>query len=385
MLFLKSICTSLFIFLTFLSFGQNKTDFPKIKVKGIIIDKVSQKPLEYATITLTHTKFPKIIGGGITNNKGEFEASIPAGSYNIKAEFISFKPFIISERKLTANTTLETIALEEDYTQLQEVNVRAEKSYIEIKLDKKVYTVGQDLIVKGGTVSDVLDNIPSVQVDVEGKVSLRGNENVTILIDGKPSNAVNIAEALKIIPADAIDKVEVITNPSSKYEAQGMSGILNIILKKDRKAGYNATINAGIAAPYRLNGGFNINANIKKWNVFANANARQSQTWEETTTARSNFDNNFTYSSFTHNDRKPLNGFINIGADYSFNKNNKITLSENVFNAKMRGSSLNTIENQIDYQALVSKQRRTNNYVGNPLSSTTNLQYKHNFKKIDIE
>ena len=160
------------------SYSQSRPDFPKIKVTGIIIDKVSQKPLEYATITLTHTRFPKIVGGGITNNKGEFEASIPAGTYIIKAEFISFKPFVISERELKSDTTLETIALEEDFTQLKEVSVRAQQTHIDIKLDKKVYTVGQDLIVKGGTVSDVLDNIPSVQVDVEGKVSLRGNENV---------------------------------------------------------------------------------------------------------------------------------------------------------------------------------------------------------------
>jgi hypothetical protein len=214
--------TIFLLLLSLSSIGQNKSDFPKIKVTGIIIDKESQKPLEYATITFTHTRFPKIVGGGITNSKGEFEASIPAGIYTIKADFISFKSFTITERTLTANTTLETITLEEDFTQLKEVSVRAEKTNIDIKLDKKVYNVGQDLIVKGGTVSDVLDNIPSVQVDVEGKVSLRGNENVTILIDGKPSNAVNIAEALRIIPADNIDKVEVITNPSARYDAEGV-------------------------------------------------------------------------------------------------------------------------------------------------------------------
>lgn len=304
MLFLKSICTSFFLFLTFLTFGQNKSDFPKIKVKGIIIDKISQKPLEYATITLTHTRFPKIIGGGITNSKGEFEASIPAGTYNIKAEFISFKPFVISERTLTADTTLETIALEDDFTQLKEVNVRAEKTYIDIKLDKKVYTVGQDLIVKGGTVSDVLDNIPSVQVDVEGKVSLRGNENVTILIDGKPSNAVNISEALRIIPADNIDKVEVITNPSARYDAEGGGGILNIILKKGKNQGINGSIILSAGDPE--NSGISGNFNIKneKSNFFTTLGYNKRNGPGNMKINQENFDSNHDLTSYVEERRK---------------------------------------------------------------------------------
>jgi outer membrane receptor protein involved in Fe transport len=260
--------TIFLLLLSLSSIGQNKSDFPKIKVTGIIIDKESQKPLEYATITFTHTRFPKIVGGGITNSKGEFEASIPAGIYTIKADFISFKSFTITERTLTANTTLETITLEEDFTQLKEVSVRAEKTNIDIKLDKKVYNVGQDLIVKGGTVSDVLDNIPSVQVDVEGKVSLRGNENVTILIDGKPSNAVNIAEALRIIPADNIDKVEVITNPSARYDAEGGGGILNIILKKGKNQGFNGSIIVSVGEPENTGVSGNFNIKNEKSNFF---------------------------------------------------------------------------------------------------------------------
>ena len=113
--------------------------------------------------------------------------------------------------------------------------MRAETSTVEIKLDKKVYNVGQDLMVKGGTVSDVLDNIPSVSVDVEGNVLLRGNENVRILIDGRPSNAINVNDALRLIPADAIDKVEIITNPSARYDAEGGGGIINILLKKRKE------------------------------------------------------------------------------------------------------------------------------------------------------
>ena len=237
------------IFISISSFAQFKPDSKKIKITGVIVEKSSQKPLEYATIALINTNNPKIIGGGITNAKGEFEAFIPQGIYTVKAEFISFKSYEITDKILKENTNLGIIALEEDFTQLKQVEVRADKTSIDIKLDKKVYNVGQDIIVKGGTVSDVLDNIPSVTVDVEGKVSLRGNENVNILIDGKPSNSANISEALRLIPSDAIDKVEVITNPSARYDAEGGGGILNIILKRGKNQGFNGSLIVSAGSP----------------------------------------------------------------------------------------------------------------------------------------
>lgn len=286
------------------SIGQNRPDFPKIKVTGIIIDKETQKPLEYATITFTHKRFPKIVGGGITNSKGEFEASIPAGTYSIKADFISFKSFVIDERTFTADTTLETITLDEDFTQLKEVSVRAEKTNIDIKLDKKVYNVGQDLIVKGGTVSDVLDNIPSVQVDVEGKVSLRGNENVTILIDGKPSNAVNIAEALRIIPADNIDKVEVITNPSARYDAEGGGGILNIILKKGKNQGLNGSVIVSVGEPENTGVSGNFNIKNEKSNFFTTLGYAKRDGPGNFKIDQENFDNNRNLISYVEERRK---------------------------------------------------------------------------------
>ena len=225
-----------------LSFGQQAPIVKaKLKVTGKVIEKTSRQPLEYATITLRLPNNPKAVSGGITNAKGEFSVDINPGIYDITVEFISFKPTEIKGRNIESNTNIGTIPLNEDAAQLSEVVVRAEKTTVEIKLDKKVFNVGNDLMVKGGTVSDVLSNIPSVSVDVEGNISLRGNENVKILIDGKPSNAINITEALRIIPADAIDKVEVITNPSARYDAEGGGGILNIVLKKGKNQGLNGT------------------------------------------------------------------------------------------------------------------------------------------------
>jgi outer membrane receptor for ferrienterochelin and colicins len=240
----------------------------KVKISGTVIEKITKQPLEYATVTITDTKNPKIIAGGITNAKGGFTIEVAPGVYNIKIEFISFKAVEFKQRNLQKNTDLGTISLVEDAAQLKEVVVRAEKSTVEIKLDKKVYNVGQDMIVKGGTVSDVLENVPSVTVDVEGNVSLRGNENVRIFIDGRPSNSLNMAEALRQIPADAIDKVEVITNPSARYDAEGGAGILNIILKKGKNLGFNGSFIASTGIPETYGLSTNLNYKTEKLNFF---------------------------------------------------------------------------------------------------------------------
>ena len=253
------------------NYSQQSPQVAKIKISGTVIEKVSKQPLEYATVAFVNPKFPKGISGGVTNPKGEFDIDITPGTYDIKIEFISFKPITIKDRKLEEKTNLGQIAVEEDVTQLNEIVVRAEKSSVEIKLDKKVYSVGQDMMVKGGTVSDVLDNVPSVSVDTEGNVSLRGSDNIRILIDGRPSYAVNIAEALRQLPADAIDKVEVITNPSARYDAEGGSGLINIILKKGKNQGFNGTFIASTGIPETYGISANLNYKTEKLNYFTTA------------------------------------------------------------------------------------------------------------------
>jgi hypothetical protein len=272
-------------------FAQDKLP-KKIKLKGIVVEKVSKQALEYATISLVNTSTLKIEGGGITNNKGEFEVAINAGTYDLKIEFISFKTSVLKNQQYTENKNLGTLTIEEDFTQLNQVEVRAEKSTVEIKLDKKVYNVGQDLVVKGGTVSDVLDNIPSVTVDVEGNVALRGNDNVRILIDGKPTNAINISEALRLIPADAIDKVEVITNPSARYDAEGGGGILNIILKKGKNQGINGTILASVGTPENSGLSGNVNMKSELANFFTTIGYNKRNGPGNVLINQQNFDNN---------------------------------------------------------------------------------------------
>lgn len=257
-----------FFLTSFYNYAQQPPAGNKVKVTGKVFEKVSKQPLEYATISIMAPNNPKVLAGGITNPKGEFEVAVAPGTYDIKVEFISFKATEIKGKSISGDTNLGVVNLSEDAAQLNEVVVRAEKSTVEIKLDKKVYNVGQDMMVKGGTVSDVLDNVPSVSVDTEGNVSLRGSDNIRILIDGRPSNAINVAEALRQLPADAIDKVEVITNPSARYDAEGGSGLINIILKKGKNQGLNGTFIAstGIPETYGLSG--NLNYKTEKFNYF---------------------------------------------------------------------------------------------------------------------
>ncbi|MGG7037110.1 MAG: TonB-dependent receptor plug domain-containing protein, partial [Flavobacterium sp.] len=264
----KYFSTVLITFFALYSFGQQKTDAKKITVSGKIVEKSNQSELEYATITLKNPQNPKMVFGGISDKKGMFSIEVAPGMYDILIEFISLKSYVINQKSIDENYNMGIIALEENINELQEVVVRSEKTTVEFKLDKKVYNVGKDLMVKGGTVSDVLDNIPSVSVDMDGNVSLRGNSSVKILVDGRPSSAINISEALRLIPADAIDKVEVITNPSARYDAEGGGGIVNIILKKGKNQGVNGSVvaNAGYPETYGLTG--NLNYKTKKVNLF---------------------------------------------------------------------------------------------------------------------
>ncbi|HEX8269566.1 MAG TPA: TonB-dependent receptor [Flavobacterium sp.] len=255
------LCLSLFTF-------AQQDPAGKIRVTGIVVEKVTKQPLEYATVTF-YTADQKVAAGGITDQTGKYDISVAPGTYDVWFEFISFLPFDIKQRAFTADINLGTVSLAEDVTLLAEVEVRGEATTVDIKLDKKVYNVGQDLMVKGGTVSDVLDNIPSVSVDAEGTVSLRGNENVRILIDGRPTNAINIAEALRQIPADAIEKVEVVTNPSARYDSEGGGGLLNIILKKGKNQGINGTIIATVGDPENYGLSANINHKTEDFNLFA--------------------------------------------------------------------------------------------------------------------
>ena len=377
---IKSVLILALLINTFLSFAQESKS-KNIKITGRIIEKVSKQPLEYATITFLIPNNPKPVAGGITNPKGEFDIEIKPGIYDIKIEFISFKSTEFKQRNLKSSTSLGLISLEEDANQLSEVVIRTEKTTVEIKLDKKVYNVGSDLMVKGGTVSDVLDNIPSVSVDVEGNVSLRGNDNVRVLIDGKPSNAINIAEALRLIPADAIDKVEVITNPSARYDAEGGGGLLNIILKKGKNQGLNGTFIASTGYPetYGLSG--NLNYKSKNFNLFTTQgyNDRNSPGNSFTNSRYLNSDNstkNYVYED--RNNKRNSKGYNgNFGIELYVNESTSWT---NTFNyRKSKGNNIDDVLQ--NYYDSGFNYDYTRNRINGETSESQTVEFATNFIK----
>ena len=253
---------------TFQSVAQQNQS--SITLSGKVVDSESGQPLEYATFVLQNADSPDQVTGGITDLSGEFEIETTPGKYNIRVEFISYKTYSLQAQTYNSDINLGTITLSPDVAQLAEVEVVGEKTTVEVRLDKKVYNIGKDITTSGGNVSDALGNIPSVSVDVEGGISLRGNDNVRILINGKPSALAGFGstDILQQLPADAIEKVEVITSPSARYDAEGTAGILNIVLKKEKTLGINGSINATIGDPLNARVTSNFNIRTEKFNIF---------------------------------------------------------------------------------------------------------------------
>ena len=241
----------------------------QITVKGTIFEEGTNFPLEYATVSFINPQ-GKTVTGGITDTEGKYNIDIPEGKYTVQFEFISYKTKQLTNQNLTKNTTLPNVSLALDAASLDEVVVRAETTEVQVRLDKKVYNIGKDLTSGGATVSDALNNVPSVTVDVDGTIALRGNENVKILINGKPSAIAGFGstDALRQLPAEAIERVEVITSPSARYDAEGTAGILNIILKKEKTLGLNGSLSTSIGVPLNSNASGNINLRTDKFNIF---------------------------------------------------------------------------------------------------------------------
>jgi outer membrane receptor protein involved in Fe transport len=256
--------------------AENSSSFTENKgrVEGKVLDARLNEPLPFVTVVVENNS-GEIITGGITNSEGLFDVNnLANGNYNIKIQYIGFKTYerqiVITNESSIIN--LGTIGLEEDIDALNEVVVIAEVSTIEQRVDRRVINVGRDLVTAGPTASDLMNNLPSVSVDEQsGALSFRGNENVTVMVDGKISN-VPVAQLLKQIPSNAIKQIELITNPSARYNPEGMSGIINIILHKNVTIGFNGSINLGLAYQYqpKFNSSLNMNYRTGKFNFYGN-------------------------------------------------------------------------------------------------------------------
>ena len=361
---------------TIFSFAQD------VKVSGVILESETNQPLEYATVAFYNPDDNSVVTGGITDAEGKFNIPIKKGTYNISFEFISFKKQFINNQTINSNLDLGVIKLVADVESLQEVEIIAERTTVELHLDKKIYNVGKDLTVSGGTVSDVLDNVPSVSVDVEGNVALRGNDNVTIFINGKPSGLVGLSstDALRQLPAESIERVEVITSPSARYDAEGTAGIINIILRRSKLQGLNGAINANIGHPTQAGMSGNLNYRTGDFNFFntTSINYRESPGESLTETEYFNGDNPNSFLDEKRDFDRSRKGLItNMGTEWYITESASLTASFVYRHSKDKDGTTNDISQYDSFENLLSQTRRFEDEREND----KNVQYNVNFDK----
>ncbi len=309
-------------------------------VTGFVRDSVKNRPLEFVNLLLQNNADSSKFAGTTTDHNGKFEfKAVQFGEYVIKISYLGYKnkitrPFTIDSKNKKVNAG--TILLSDTTVTLEEVLISAQKSLYNNTIDKKVYNVSQDIMSKSGSASDLLQNVPSVQVDIDGGVSLRGSSNVLIMINGKTSPLMGRSQAtvLQGIPANTIDKIEVITNPSAKYRPDGTSGIINIVLKKNSDTGLNGTVNGNVGLSSRYNGGFHLNYNNGGFNIFGGYNLRKNNRNRSNTDDRQQFTRSSGIINYNENfiaHFEPLSHFITLGVDYSYDNFNSLGASGNYF------------------------------------------------------
>lgn len=301
---------------------------------GILLDEHTGAPLEFAAVSVFSHKDTVLVNGGITDEEGIFSIELAPGIYLVKIEYISYHVMWIDDvivGEKDREVDLGTIILSPDSEMLEEVEVTAEKSQLQIGLDKKIFNVGKDLLSRGGNAADILDNIPSVTVDIEGNVSLRGSQNVRILVDGKPSGLVGIGDTrgLQSLQGNMIERVEIITNPSARYEAEGMSGIINIILRKQRQSGFNGVLDGNVGVPGQFGLGANLNYRKSNINWFASYSYRDRKSPGKGGLYQEYYSD--TGTTFLEQDRtserRRISHNVRAGIDYFFDDKNILTFS----------------------------------------------------------
>ena len=371
---------SLILFSIIMSGQQNK-----IIVIGNIVDQDTNIPLEYATVSIFKSGDSIVKYGGVSDSKGKFEIEVTKGLYDFKIEYISFKEKLINGILVSKETNLGIIKMSINENLLDEVEVIGEKTEVEIKLDKTVYNIGKDLTLRGSSVSDVLDNLPSVAVDIDGNVSLRGNQSVTILINGKPSGLVGISsnDALKQFPSESVEKVEIITSPSARYDAEGTAGIINIVLRKNKLKGLNGSLSSNIGDPksYGLSG--NINYRTKKINLFTNTGyslrSYENPSFSDTEYFTSGLQNNFLNENGTRDSERD-SYYQNTGIEYFFTEKTSFVVSFLTRDSDSEQITFNNINQNFQGEKKSSKRNENENETDDSKELSINFSHEFNNK-----
>jgi len=322
--------------------GQGR-DMPKIGVLSGTVSDDQGNPIEYATVSLFSLRDSKLVTGGITDVKGNFRIKeIKLGAYKVKIKFIGFNTKEIKAVYLMpkgrgkgqgVEQNIGDITLEGSSVEIDDVNVIADKSHVQYKIDKKIVNVSQDVNAAGGTAVDVLENTPAVNVDIDGNVELRGSTNFTVLVDGKPT-VLESDEVLQQIPASSIENIEIITNPSAKYDPDGAAGIINVIMKKQKKLGFNGIVNLSVGTKDKYRGDANFSYKTGKFNITAGFDYRDEMRYGTGSQDRrtdyaydADIDTSF-YLNYAGDRNMNIFGYgFKGGVDYYINDNNTISIS----------------------------------------------------------
>ena len=369
----------IFFLITLASFGQ----YRQIVLSGIIADAESSEPLPYATVSV-YNRNGDLADGGIADENGVFKLNLPPNDYSLNFEYIGFESVTIDIKPYPNNINIGTVKLISSFDSLEGVDVVGQSAEVEIRLDKRVYNVSKNNLIRGGTVSDVLENVPSVSVDIDGNIELRGNNNVRILVDGKPSGLIGLGgiDALTRLPAESIEKVEVITSPSARYQAEGTTGIINIILAKRFLKGLNGVFNLSAGRNDTYSGSANLNYRKGKFNFFTNSGYS-----DRTNKGRAVQDNVYTdplesverYVEERQFNRRRQGFNVNIGLDYQMTEKTSLTMS---YLTNERDGDDSTINEQSQYQ--IDGVLVTNRYekeIDREDSNQFSVDFEHQFNK----
>lgn len=359
--------------------ANNDTDTAIGSISGTVIDNTLKQPVAYAAIVIKSEDGSKTITGGITTEEGNFEIKkLPEGSFIMEVQFIGYKThsqkLVITKKN--RKVEVGTITLMEDTEELSEVEVVAERTTIEQRVDRKVINVGKDLTTAGATASDIMNNIPSVNVDSQtGDISMRGNSNVRVMVDGKLSN-VPVAQLLRQIPSTSIKSIELITNPSAKYNPEGMSGIINIILHKNANIGFNGNITTGLTKGIeaKFNSSIDMNYRQGKFNFYGNYGNNIGKYVNDGSITRIDEDSKQVFDFFNNN----KSHLYKVGVDFYLNDNNTISVftNQNIFDGTGEGITGVTYNNDLSRNVT-----QFFNDISDNLSEQYNFDYKHDFKK----
>lgn len=355
------------------------------KIYGKVFEGSSRTAVEYATVTVLALKKDSIIGGSLVRSNGDFTIDkLPFGMYRVKVSFIGYKSLEkqVSITPQKYEQDLGNLRLEIDAEQLATVEITEERNTMALGIDRRTYTVDKDLTSQGGTGLDVMRNIPGLTVDADGGVKLR-NASPTIFVDGRPTTL-----TLEQIPAEQIERIEVITNPSAKYDASTTGGILNVVLKKNTKPGYNGAINAGIGTNTRYNVGGNINIKEGKVNFFTSYNLNINRFDVEGFTDRENFSSGEMVGGFRQ-DNLATSGrkfqFVRFGADYQISNRNVLTLSQNFGGGNFDNDEQQVFNTFDGNRQAVSTGTQINEQANFWRNSSTQVIFRHNAPKAGKE